>query len=305
MSWFRHVNGTVVWRRMPDLSSSVRIGRIRYIQSLHESAERRNPDTLVKRFFPLRERLRLRWLPRTDLAHLRSDPFYYYLIARTRHYDRVFCEAVADGVRLILNVGCGTDTRSHRFEPLLQAKNVAVVECDQREAILVKERLAGQWRGFNRVEYLPIDLNDAEWPAVANRLAHSGKNTLVMMEGVSPYVDDHAFWRFLEFLTATLPPGSQVAYDFKFRGIDDEFGKGDRTRQPFRLPAGRDEIAAVHQARGLRLDAFESSADLSLRLLPRVGDAYDAVFSEDGLVRLVVNSRKETATMSTAVTGYQ
>ena len=274
---------------LPDLSSALSVGRLRYIQFLHEPAEQRNPDALVKRFFPLRERVRLRWLNKTDLARLRSDPFYYYLIARTRHYDRVFKEGVADGVRLIVNVGCGTDTRSHRFEPLLRARDVTVVECDQPEAIMVKERLARTWHGQDRIEYLALDLNRGDWSHLARKLQpRMDSKVLVLMEGVSPYVDDAAFWRFLEFLAATLPAGSHVAYDFKFRGVDDEFGKGDMTVRPFRLPARRDEMATIHEARGFQLDAFESSADLSLRLLPR-GDARHAVFTQDGLVRLVVN----------------
>jgi O-methyltransferase involved in polyketide biosynthesis len=136
-----------------------------------------------------------------------------------------------------------------------------------------------------------MDLNRGDWSGLARRLQpRKEAKALVMMEGVSPYVDEAAFWRFLEFLVVTLPAGSHVAYDFKFRGIDDELGKADTVCRPFRLSARRDEIAGVHETGGLRLDAFESSADLSVRLLPRGGDTRYAVFSQDGLLRLVVNA---------------
>jgi methyltransferase (TIGR00027 family) len=275
---------------MPNLSSSLHVGRLRYIQFIHESPERRNPDTLVKHFFPLVERCRLRWLSGQDLSQLRADPFYYYLVARTKYYDQVFCDAISGGVRQILNIGCGTDTRSHRFKASLRSNNVIVLECDQPEAIVVKERLTGPWGRLNRIEYSPVDLNDGEWSAVAHWLQqHAGVKTLVMMEGVSPYVNDEAFGRFLQFLRTTLTPGSQVAYDFKFRGIVDGFGRGGPTVNPFRQPPARDEIAAFHEARGFRLESFESSSDLSVRLLPGIGKAPAALFKEDGLVRLLVN----------------
>jgi methyltransferase (TIGR00027 family) len=274
--------------RLPNLSSSLNVGRLRYIQSLHEPPSRRNPDTLVKRFFPLGERVRLRFLPRKDLAVLRSDPFYYYLVARTRHYDKVFCEAIADGVQQILNVGCGTDTRSYRFQELIRAKKVSVMECDQRDAISVKEQLAKAWNRLARIEYSAIDLNGGDWSSVGRWLrASPGGKALVIMEGVSPYVSEDAFGRFLDFLAGTLPAGSQLAYDFKCRGIADGYGQGGATIRPFRLPATRDDVAAFHKGHGFQLDTFDSSADLSRRLLPGI-DA-GPLFQEDGLVRLLAN----------------
>ena len=56
------------------------------------------------------------------------------------------------------------------------------------------------------------------------------------MEGVSPYIDDVSFGRFLTVLAGKLAAGSQVAYDFKIRGALDNFGREGRTQKPFRLP---------------------------------------------------------------------
>ena len=112
-----------------------------------------------------------------------------------------------------------------------------------------------------------------------------------MMEGVSPYVNDDTFCRFLEFLAKTLTPGSQVAYDFKFRGVDDGYGRGGSTLVPFRQAPARDAVALFHEARGYQLDSFESSADLSVRLLPGISEEPTMLFKEDGLIRLLVSGR--------------
>ena len=48
------------------------------------------------------------------------------------------------------------------------------------------------------------------------------------------------------------------------------------------------EIAAFHNALGLRLDRMELSSGLCARLLPGVAESAVAVFNEDGLVRLRV-----------------
>src|SRR5689334_16876374 len=81
--------------KLPSLSNSLYVARLRHIQSIHEPTSCRNPDTFVRRLLPLRERLRARWIGADALRALRSDPFYHFLIARTRHYDDVVTAAVA------------------------------------------------------------------------------------------------------------------------------------------------------------------------------------------------------------------
>jgi methyltransferase (TIGR00027 family) len=274
--------------KLPNLSESMYVGRLRYIQSVHEPAERRGPDTLVRYFIPTLRRWRAAWLRPDELARLRGMPFYYYLLARTRYYDQVVTDAIQDGVKRIVIVGCGSDTRAYRFKDSLRTRGIRVLECDQPDAIHIKQQMTERWRD-DRVEYLAIDLNDDLWPALGQWLGdRSAPKTLVMMEGVSPYVDETGFRGFLAFLANTLSAGSHVAYDFKIRGVDDQWGQGGRTRTPFRLSLDVDDLAAFHDAIGLRLEHSEWSADLNGRLLPGLVQPATALFKEDCLLRLRV-----------------
>ncbi len=274
--------------KLPNLSESMYVARLRYIQSVHEPPERRNPDTMVRHFIPFRQRLGTAWLGRQDLARLRAEPFYHYLIARTKYYDEVLTDAVDDGVRKIVIVGCGSDTRAYRFQDLLRARGVQVLECDQAQAIEIKQRMTKRWRGADYVQFLPIDLNDDAWPVLGGWLGdNTGPKSLVLMEGVSPYVNERTFNQFLRFLAATLAAGSYVAYDFKIRGMSDDEGRGGRTHEPFRLSADEVEVAAYHRVRGLRLLHMEVSSHLSTRLLPGLTET-TPLFAEDCLIRLDV-----------------
>lgn len=265
------------------------VARLRHIQSIHESSERRNPDTLVRHFIPMLQRLRTAWLGQAELSRLRADPFYYYLVARTKYYDQVVNEALSDGVQRLVSVGCGSDTRAYRFKALLCSKGVKVLECDQAETISAKQRLVRRWRHVDHIEYLPIDLNDGPWPELEYWLGDPTKpKALVWMEGVSPYVNDNAFSQFLRFLATKLAVGSQVAYDFKIGGVEDDFGRDERTQRPFRLPRRSDEVATFHEAHGLRLEHMELSCELCARLLPDLDGSAIPLFNEDGLVRLRV-----------------
>ena len=146
--------------RMPDLSNLMLMARLRYIQSIHEPLELRNPDTLVRYFIPALDRWRCRLLGRERLTKMRANPFYYYLVARTKYYDKLLLDAASLDVRQIINVGSGSDTRAHRFIHVLRRKGVRVLECDQPRVIGVKRRIAKRIDFSNDVEYLPIDFNE-------------------------------------------------------------------------------------------------------------------------------------------------
>ena len=112
---------------------------------------------------------------------------------------------------------------------------------------------------------------------------------MLMMEGVSPYVEAEAFDRFMDLLGAELSRGSVVAYDFKFSGVADRFGRASREESTFRLPNSREQVAAYHQHRGFRLDYMEPAWELEARLLPELASEGKALFLQDGLVRIQVS----------------
>jgi methyltransferase (TIGR00027 family) len=274
---------------LPNLSNSLYVAWLRYVQSFREEQERRNPDTLVRHFLPLRDRWSTAWMSQKELARLRSDPFYYYLVARTKYYDQVIEDAVADGVKMIIGIGCGSDTRAYRFKKLLQRESVNVLECDQAPAIQIKQRMASRWDCSGYVDYLPIDLNDESWPALKSALGDSNDpKRLVMMEGVSPYVNERNFRSFLSIIAKSLPPGSHVAYDYKLQGVKAEFGREGRTEVPFRMSSVAADVARFHEELGLQVVHCELSSELSARLLPGLKESGIRLFAEDGLARFVV-----------------
>jgi methyltransferase (TIGR00027 family) len=274
--------------RLPDSSNAFYVAFLRYLQSIHEAPPRRNPDNLVRHFIPPLRRWRAKWLGTQRLERLRADPFYLYLAARTRYYDQVFTAAIADGVRQIIAVGCGSDTRAYRFRQSLLDHKIHVLECDQADALEVKRRVARRWNAESYVQYLALDLNDDGWPALSPCIERTGAKALLFLEGVSPYVNHASFTSFLRTMASHLPPGSRVAYDYKLRGVRDDFGKSVRTLVPFRLPAVAAEVAAFHERLRLRLDSCELSSELTGRLVPGVRESGAPLFDEDGLARLTV-----------------
>ena len=273
---------------LPDFSFMMKVGQLRHIQSTRERGAFRNPDHLVWHFLSPSQRWSCLWRGRLLLPRLRADPFYDYVLARTRYYDEVFVDALCAGTQRVINVGCGSDTRAYRYANLLAAQGARVLECDQPGAIEAKQVMARRRLPADRVDYAPIDLNEGRWPQLEASLAAPTGPTLVLMEGVSPYVNAGAFADFLSLLASRLAAGSRIAYDYKIRGVSDSFGLEGRTHDPFRLATCERELAEFHRGLGLRLVHSETSAALTARLLQPTAARPVRVFTHDALVQLEV-----------------
>lgn len=270
-------------------SNSLKVAERRYIQSIHERAERRNPDKLVGLFLPLLRRWRCRWLGPRTVAGLQADPIYYYLLARTRYYDQVFLNAIADDVQYIINIGCGTDTRAYRFEQVLKPKGMQVWECDQPAAIKIKQDLAKRVGTHEHLRYVSIDLNSEKWSDFEACLTENKTaKALVFMEGVAPYINSETFPKFLGFLAKNLPKGSRLAYDFKLRGFDEAPSTAGQGPRLFRLGGSKEELAVFHERIGYRLEHVEGSADLTMRMVAGLNRSSSPLFIEDMLIQLQV-----------------
>jgi methyltransferase (TIGR00027 family) len=148
--------------RLTDLSNLADTARIRHIQSLHENGDRRNPDILAGALITAEIRQQCFELNAEALMKMRKNPYYYYLTARTKFYDQLLLDAVAAGVRRVLIVGAGFDTRLYRFGGHLAAHGIEVAECDQPGVVTIKQKLAKTLPYSERVHYLSVDLNQQE-----------------------------------------------------------------------------------------------------------------------------------------------
>jgi methyltransferase (TIGR00027 family) len=269
---------------LPNHSNAIGVARLRYVQAVCETGVHQNPDTLVGYFLPPL----LRWLSllqaKLQAKKLRR-PFYYLLLARTKHYDHIFTRAILDDTTAIINIGCGLDTRAIRFAAELKTRNKAVFECDQAHAIFKKETLAKRKWCVDHIQYLPIDLNDDfTWTELFSRLAKIDGALLVLLEGVSPYINESSFSSFLKSIAEIAPLGSRIAYDALIRGKVD-FNGPERL---FRLSAVKEEIIAFHEAMGYRVAHIEFGPELSGRLVPNLGPKCTSLFADNCTIVLTV-----------------
>lgn len=231
--------------RRPNVETSqsnlVRVGMFRHLQHTRERGPRQGPDDLVRYFLsPYRVRRAL-W---QDMTEVRADPFYHYLLARTRFYDEILRKALHAGVQQVLILGAGQDTRAYRFATELVARDVRVIEADQTPTIHEKRAAAHRLEAYPHVRWVEIDLEDVCWSDwVGDAGLRRSVPTFVMMEGVAPYLTADAYRRAVRFLAEFVGPGSRFGLDVKMGSDPDGH---------FRVPDQEAAIRELHAELGLR-----------------------------------------------------
>jgi methyltransferase (TIGR00027 family) len=182
-----------------------------------------------------------------DIERYRANPFYHYLLARTRMFDRVFQDAITDRTRQVVFIGVGTDTRTVRFADAIAANGVTVVESDVEPWISHRAQLARRaWPNVAALR-MALDLEGTElrnWAETAD--IDRNAKTLFLAEGVTPYVGADAIGSLLQFVS-TYPPGSSVVYDFQREKSSRMSIRGDALRMPPSTAA----VSAFHRRFGL------------------------------------------------------
>ena len=193
-------------------------------------------------------------------------------VARTRAIDDLLVEAVREGVRQVVLLGAGYDTRALRMPELAE---VPVFELD-RPALLVakRERLPEQRDGLQRVE---IDFaRDDPIEALAAAGFDRGAPAAFVWEGVTNYLTPEAAEATFRAVAGTAPAG-RLIFTYVHRGAIDgtvEYEGADRLREtvagvgePWTFGLDPGELDGYLAERGLMLLGDEGADDYRRRLL--------------------------------------
>ncbi|UXA07388.1 class I SAM-dependent methyltransferase [Mycobacterium sp. SMC-2] len=135
-----------------------------------------------------------------------------YQAVRTHFFDEYFDNAVQAGIRQVVILAAGLDSRAYRLN---WPDGTAVYEIDQPKVLEYKTGILQQHGAAPTASRrpVPVDLRD-DWPAA---LASAGfdrtRPTAWLAEGLLPYLPSDAQDRLFEMVTALSAPGSQVAIE--------------------------------------------------------------------------------------------
>jgi methyltransferase (TIGR00027 family) len=135
-----------------------------------------------------------------------------YHAVRTHFFDEYFGDAVSSGIRQVVILAAGLDSRAYR---LSWAANTTVYEIDQPKVLQYKTGILqshGTVPTARRCP-VPVDLRN-DWAAALTAAGFDRTQpTAWLAEGLLPYLPSDAQDRLFEMFTALSAPGSQVAVE--------------------------------------------------------------------------------------------
>ncbi len=184
-------------------------------------------------------------------------------VARTRLIDDRLGAAIAEGVRQIVLLGGGFDSRPYR---LAGCEGLACFEVDHPATQARKRQVVGDVIGTaaSRVRFAPTDFNR---DSIESTLPAAGydesRPTLFIWEGVTNYLTDSAVDRTLRWCARAVPP-SQIVFTYVDRAVLEDPTAFHGTRRLLRTLDASGErwtfgldpggLAGFLRDRGYRLD---------------------------------------------------
>jgi methyltransferase (TIGR00027 family) len=209
----------------PGLPSktSIWIATARAVGAKNPDPELRNPDYLAARFLGRRERALLPDYPmdaldldyEDALRRLPAAGIVTYTAIRTRYIDTVLQGSFQDGVRQVVILGAGFDSRGYRFQNRLQG--VQFIEVDYGPTQEYKQRRVREVLGRipKNVRFVPMDFTKDD---LLTQLRKGGfsptEKTLFIWEGVVAYIPEAAVKATLVFVSKHSAPDSRIIFDY-------------------------------------------------------------------------------------------
>jgi len=143
-------------------------------------------------------------------------------VGRTRYIDDCLKTQIEDGIRQLVVLGAGYDSRAYRF-PDLKGKT-KVFEVDHEATQEVKIRKIKEIFGSvpDHVVYVPVDFNREE---LDKKLAEKGYDrtlkTFFIWEGVTMYLTAEAVETTLAFIARNSGKGSSLIFNYIYKSVVD------------------------------------------------------------------------------------
>lgn len=191
----------------------------RFLASKEELPHFRGPDHLAMLFLPPKVKffLSFAWMRRyvRRKLHKGVPGTYEYMLARTKHFDMLFQQALQENVPQIVLLGAGYDTRAIRFQDAIQ--DIKIFELD---APSTQQKKQGYLRKANVVlpqnlSLVPINFSKEHLDtALATSGYNSSLKSLFLWEGVTYYLPEKAVKETLDCIKKHSGQGSSVAFDY-------------------------------------------------------------------------------------------
>ncbi len=237
-------------------------------------------DYMAEIFLPAFAKVILNIAPlrKAFMRKVAPSGIYEYVIARTQLFDEIFLDALDEGVRQIVILGAGMDTRALRFSNKNHGTKVFELDVEktqhQKIQILKRKKVALP----DELIFAAIDFNNQHIPDVLQKIGYKrNMKTLFLLEGVTMYLRADTVEKILAFIRDSSQKGSNIVFDFvhasvlrrenKFYGEREIFDTISKTGEDWIFGIEESEIEEFLVTRGFKLISHYSPPDLEEKYL--------------------------------------
>jgi methyltransferase (TIGR00027 family) len=147
---------------------------------------------------------------------------FFAVVARTKHIDQSLQVGLANGVRQVVILGSGLDSRAYRMGP--DHKGVRFFEVDSPATQEDKKQRVIRLLGSlpRSVVYVPVDFETQTLEARLSEAGfQAGEPAFFVWEGVTMYLNAEAVDATLDYIGHGTAPGSSIIFDYIPTGVID------------------------------------------------------------------------------------
>ena len=191
--------------------------------------ERICSDPFARRFIPSWFYYFMKLFISTGYAELRGTGIVGLILARCRYMDDLLSDTLEQGLRQVVILGAGFDSRAYRFDRLKDGVKVFEVDhpATQQDKVKKLTRILGQGGLPGYITFVPIDFTRETLEVRLPECGYSDRlKTLFIWEGVTMYLDAPSVDATLAFVSHHSAPGSAVVFDYMYQEVLDGRVKG-------------------------------------------------------------------------------
>ena len=207
------------------MAESVAIHRT--LESLRPANDRVCYDPYAMKFLSTRFRIVAKSTTLARFVHWyfaerRIPGGYGVIVARTRYIDDYVLQCLADGIKQMVILGAGYDSRAYRFDEM--RRGIKVFEVDHPDTQMLKIEKVNRIFGRlpDHVVYVPIDFSKEK---LEQKLFEGGYQrnlkTLFIWEGVTMYITEEAVDETMAFVVENSGEGSSIIFDYILKSVID------------------------------------------------------------------------------------
>jgi methyltransferase (TIGR00027 family) len=142
------------------------------------------------------------------------------ICARVRYFDDFVTASVKSGIRQLVILGAGYDTRAYRIGSL--KGTVRVFEVDHPDTQRIKMKKISEIFGSlpDHVTFIPVDFEQENFGQKLERSGYNhSKKTLFILEGLVMYIPPVAVDEILGYIIRNSVKGSRIIFDFYLESV--------------------------------------------------------------------------------------